>query len=417
MDVADVTDIDFASLVRPGDMVMWGQADAEPLPLTRELMSQRHAIGGRFRAFIGLSLADTVDVAHTDVVDFASYCGAGRNRLLARADRLEVWPTHYLEIAARFASGATPVDVLLLQLAPPDAHGRFSLGIAYEYLVPALDRARCIIAEVNEQAPWTHGERYLTAADLHIVVHTSRPPLHSPLAASGDVEMAIARRAAALIEDGSTLQTGIGNLPALVLAELRDRHDLGIHSGTIGDAVADLVDSGAVTNACKSIDRGVSTTGTLMGTGRIHEFAHRNSMLQFRATTYTHDPQVLASIDRFVSLNSAVEVDLTGQINTEVANGVYVGAVGGALDFARGAQRSRGGAPILVLPSRAGNSSRIVANLSGPVTIPRSDAGIVVTEYGAADLRGLPIRQRFEAMLAIAHPDCQAALERSLSKH
>jgi acyl-CoA hydrolase len=149
-----------------------------------------------------------------------------------------------------------------------------------------------------------------------------------------------------------------------------------------------------------------------MGSRRLHEFAHRNPAVQFRSTDYTHDPQVLASIERFVALNSAIEVDLTGQINAETAGGVYVGAVGGALDFLRGAQRSKGGLPIVALPSTAGNASRVVARLSGPVSTPRSDAGIIVTEYGVADLRGLPVSQRIQRMIAIAHPEFREGLER-----
>ncbi|MBK8742524.1 MAG: acetyl-CoA hydrolase/transferase family protein [Betaproteobacteria bacterium] len=401
---------DVAALIRPGDTVLWGQADAEPLPLTQALMAQRHRIGGRIRAFVGMSLADTVSTEHADCIDFASYCGAGRNRALARAGLLDIWPWHYSELAAGLASGAVRADVLLLQLAPPDALGRFSLGIAHEYLVPALDRARVIIAEVNDQAPWTYGERYLGAADLDMVVRTSRAPLTTPQPRSGPVELALARHVAGLIGDGCTLQMGLGNLPALVLGELRDRRDLGIHSGTIGDAVADLMESGCITNAKKAIDRGVSIAGTMMATARLHAYAHRNPALQFRSTRYTHDPQVLAAIDRFVSLNSALEVDLTGAVNSEVAGGVYVGAVGGALDFLRGARRSRGGLPIIALPSTAGAASRIVATLSGPTTIPRSDAAIIVTEHGVADLRGLTLRQRVDKMLAIAHPDWQARL-------
>jgi acetyl-CoA hydrolase len=175
------------------------------------------------------------------------------------------------------------------------------------------------------------------------------------------------------------------------------------------------MEGGVITNARKSIDPGKTIAGVMMGGRRIHEFAHRNEAIEFRSTRYTHDPDVLASIDRLVAVNSAVEVDLSGQINAEVAGGCYVGAVGGALDFLRGARRSRGGVPIIALPSTAGNGgSRIVASLSGPVSTPRSDAGIFVTEYGIADLRGLTLRQRRERMLAIAHPDHRGALDQMI---
>jgi acyl-CoA hydrolase len=405
--------IDFASIVRTGDNVMWGQANAEPVPLTQALIAQRHQIG-RSRVFLGASTADTCQPGHTDCIDFVSYCGTGANRALARAGALDVLPCHYSQFPQMIRSGALKIDVLLLQLAPPDREGRYSLSIAHEYLVPALDTVRVIVAEVNEQAPWTYGERYLRDADLDFILPTSRAPLENAPSKTGNLELAIASHVAGLIEDGSTLQFGLGAIPEAILACLPDRRNLGVHSGAIGDKVADLMEAGVINNARKNVDRGLTIAGVMMGSRRIHDFAHRNPAVQFRSTSYTHDPEVLARIDRFVAINSALEVDLSGQINAEVANGSYVGAVGGALDFLRGARRAQGGLPVVALPSTAGKgASRIVATLSGPVSTPRSDAGVIVTEYGVADLRGLTLKQRRERLLAIAHPDYRAALERS----
>lgn len=406
--------IDFASIVRPGDTVTWGQANAEPTPLTRQLMEQRHRIGP-FQVFLGASHFDTCRPEHADCIDFASYCGTGSNRALAKAGALDILPCHYSQFPQMIESGALRLDVLLLQMAPPDSQGRYSLSIAHEYLIPALEHARVIVAEINEQAPWTYGERYLREDDIDVMIHTSRALSEGSSSRAGAAELAIARHTATLIEDGATIQLGLGAIPEAILACLADRRDLGIHSGTIGDRVADLMEGGVITNARKSIDPGKTIAGVMMGGRRIHEFAHRNEAIEFRSTRYTHDPDVLASIDRLVAVNSAVEVDLSGQINAEVAGGCYVGAVGGALDFLRGARRSRGGVPIIALPSTAGNGgSRIVASLSGPVSTPRSDAGIVVTEYGIADLRGLTLRQRRERMLAIAHPDHRGALDQMI---
>lgn len=403
--------IDFSSIVRPGDNVMWGQANAEPVPLTQALIAQRRQIG-RFRVFLGASTTDTCRPEHADCIDFVSYCGSGANRALARAGALDVLPCHYSQFPQMMRSGPLKIDVLLLQLAPPDHEGRYSLSIAHEYLVPALDTARVIVAEINEQAPWTYGERYLRHADLDFILPTSRAPLENPPGRIGEVELAIATHVAGLIEDGSTLQFGLGAIPEAVLARLSDRRNLGVHSGAIGDKVADLMDAGVINNTCKNVDRGLTIAGVMMGGRRIHGFAHRNPAVQFRSTNYTHNPDVLARIDRFVALNSALEVDLSGQINAEVANGSYVGAVGGALDFLRGARHARGGLPVVAMPSTAAKAaSRIVATLSGPVSTPRSDAGIIVTEYGVADLRGLTLKQRRERLLAIAHPDYRAALE------
>lgn len=403
--------IDFASVIRRGDTVAWGQANAEPLALTRKLLEQRHDIGP-FRIFLGASSYDTCRPEHADCIDFISYCGTGGNRSLVKAGVLDMLPCHYSQFPEMMDSGLLRIDVLLLQLSPPDGQGRYSLSIAHEYLVPAIERARVIVAEVNEQAPWTYGSRYLREADIDFIVPTSRALPDNPPGAASETELAIARHVAGLIEDGATLQLGLGAIPEAILACLTDRRDLGIHSGTIGDKVADLMESGVINNARKTFDTGKTIAGVMMGGRRIHDFAHRNEAIEFRSTRYTHDPNVLASIDRFVAINSAVEVDLSGQINAEIAGGMYVGAVGGALDFLRGARRSHGGVPVIALPSTAGKgASRIVASLSGPVSTPRSDAGVIVTEYGVADLRGLTLRQRRERMLAIAHPDFRCALE------
>ena len=404
---------DLSGLIRPGDAVLWSQADAEPVVLTRALAAQRAAVGGRFTVFPGIALSDALAPEQADCIDFVSYCGTGRNRALAKAGVLDILPCHYSEFPPMIRSGALKVDVLMLQLAPPDEQGRYSLGLAHEYLVAAIDKARVIVAEVNDQCPWTHGERYLREEDLAAVVRTSRPPLESPKVEPGPVEDAIAGHVAGLIPDGATLQFGLGAIPEAILSRLGDHRDLGVHSGTIGDGVARLVEAGVITNARKSIDPGVIVTGMVMGSRRAHAFVHRNPLVRFRGTDYTHGPDVLARIDRFAALNSAVEVDLTGQINAELVGGAYVGAVGGALDFLRAARRSPGGLPVVALPSTAGANSRIVARIgAATVSTPRSDAGIVVTEHGVADLRGLTLRQRVARMIAIADPAHREQLER-----
>lgn len=406
----DAQNPDLGGLIRPGDTVLWGQANAEPLPLTRALMAQR-ARFERIRVMLGINHSDTCRPEHADHVDFLAYCGAGANRELVRAGVLDILPCHYSQLPGLMRSRALPIDVLLLQLSPPDEQGRLSLSLAHEYLLPALDSTRVVIAEVNRQAPWVQGERYLTLDDLDAVLYSDRPPLESAVVEPRPADRLIAGHIAGLIEDGATLQLGIGAIPDAVLGALTDRRDLGIHSGSLGDGVAQLMQRGVVTNRLKPVDRGLTVGGVLLGSQALHAFAHRNPAISLRSTHYTHDPDVLASLERFVAINSAVEVDLTGQINSEVAGGRYIGAVGGALDFLRGAGRSRGGLPIVALPARAGANDRIVARLGGPVTVPRSDAGLIVTEYGVADLRGLSLEQRVQRMLDIAHPDSRAQLE------
>jgi acyl-CoA hydrolase len=414
---AEPADIDLAPFIAAGDAVMWGQAAGEPLVLTRALLQQREQLGP-IEAFIGASWSDSADPAFADHVRFRSYCGAGQNRRLAQAGVLDILPCPYSQLPVLIRSGQLRVDVLMLQLAPADAEGRFSLSLAHEYLIPALDVARVILAEVNEQAPWTYGTRTISAEEIDLIVHTSRPPLCPPAARPSALEQAVAVRAAALIEDGATLQCGLGSLPAAILMQLADRRDLGVHTGAWVDPMATLARAGVISNARKSIDPGKSIAGVIMGGSTACNHAHLNPGVGFRPVEYTHSAAVLANIRNFVAINSALEVDLSGQINAEVAGGVYLGAVGGAGDFLRGARVSQGGLPIVALPSVGGSGeqrfSRIVAQLSGPVSTSRSDAAIIVTEHGVADLRALSLSERRERMLALADPSFRESLERAV---
>lgn len=403
--------LDLAPWVRPGDTIVWGQATAEPRTLTHALVAQRHALG-RLRVFLGIGASPTLRPEHADAFDFVGYSASGTHRALADAGVLDILPCHYSQLPELMRSGPLRIDVVMLQVSPPDAQGRHSLGLAQEYLLAALDAARVVIAEVHPDVPWVHGARTLQAADIDLLVNATHAPLDAAPGTPGPVEQAIARHVASLVDDGATLQLGIGNVPEAVLAALHDRRDLGLHTGAAGDGVAALAQAGVLTNARKNIDQGVSVAGLLMGGARLRQWAHRNPALQLRGTDYTHDAAVLASIDRLVAINSAIEVDVTGQVNAEVAGGVYVGAVGGAIDFLRGAARSKGGLPIVALPATAKGKTRIVAQLSGPVSTPRADAGLFVTEHGVADLRGATLSQRARRLIDIAAPDCREDLDR-----
>ncbi len=409
IELSDPSALELARHVRPGDRVMWGQGGSEATALTAALIAERHAIG-RVRSFFGVTWSEHFRPEYADCIEFTAYCAAGHNRKLAEAGVLDIVPSHYSQLGAQIRGGALKADVLLLQLAERD--GEFSLAMSNEFLIPALETARVVIGEVNAQAPFTAGERSLKAADLACILRTDRAPLEAKAVAPSAVEAAIARHVADWIGDGATLELGLGSLPEAILGQLADRRDLGVHSGAIGDKVAELMERGVITNARKSIDPGVTTAGVLLGGARLNRFAHGNPAIRLRSSDYTHGAAVLASIDNFIAINSAIEVDLTGQINSEVAAGRYLGAVGGAADFARGAVHSKGGVPIFALGATAGRASRIVSRLSGPVTVSRADAGIIATEYGAADLRGLSLNARIPKMIAIAHPDHRERLER-----
>jgi acyl-CoA hydrolase len=377
--------LDLAQFIRPGDGVILGQACAEPQTLAEALVAQRAAFSGT-SVFLGVNYAGIVKPEHADHLRLSSYCGAGHNRALADAGVLDIHPHPYSRLAPLIRERKIPCDVALIQVSPPNARGEYSMGLAVDYLLPAIEVARAVIAEVNDRIPWTHSEKLFRKEEFALLVESSRDPALPPPARCGETENAIARHAAAFVPDRATLEFGLGVLPDAVCAALRDKASLKIHSGTIGDGVVDLVQQGATADCAM-----------LIGTRRLFDCARDNPAIRLRSTEFTHDPRVLAALPRFVAINSAVEVDLTGQVNAEVARGSYLGAVGGALDFIRAATFSPGGVSLLVLPA-----ARIVKALSGPVSTPRSEAGVIVTERGAADLRGCTLRERTRRLSAIS---------------
>jgi acetyl-CoA hydrolase len=369
--------------IRPGDGVVFGQATAEPQTLVEALVAQREAFAGA-TLFMGVNWSGTVKPEHADHLRLTAYCGSGHNRKLADAGVLDIHPHPYSQLASLMRSRRIRADVVLVQVSPPNAKGEYSLGLAAEYLVPALEVARTVVAEVNDRVPWTCSDRLLKREDFAALVETSREPVALPYGAPGPQELAIARNALEFIADGATLETGLGALPDAVLRLLGDRKGLRIHSGSVGDGVVELLDQGVVSEV---------DGGTLMGTRKLFDHARDNPRLRVRSVEYTHHPRVLGGIERFVAINSAIEVDFTGQVNAEVAKGSYLGAVGGALDFIRAANHSPGGVSLMLLPA-----ARIVDKLQGPVSTPRSEAGVIVTERGAADLRGRTLKERERLM-------------------
>jgi acyl-CoA hydrolase len=400
-------DLDFASIIRPGDKIVWG---AGPPALVAKLLEQRGRLGPAEVFLAG----GRVRPDETDVLSLTSF-GAMGNRAVAKAGVLHVIPAHLSALNPWFENGLLRADVVFVQLSAPDENGQYSFGTAHDYASSAMRRARVVIAEVNDQLPWTFCEPPVEQARLDIVVRTSRRPGQMTAQPIEESEQQIARHVGRYIEDGSTIQIGIGALPDAVLAGVEDRRDLGIHSGLITDRVADLMIKGVVTNARKPLDTGITTSAILAGTNRLFNFAHKNSAVRLFSYAHTHNARLLCRLDKFVAINSAVEVDLTGQVNAEIASGVYVGGTGGQGDFVRGAMMAARGHSIIALPATArdGTVSRIVPVLKNvPVTTPRSDADIVVTEFGAAELRGQSIQERIRRMVAISHPSFREALQR-----
>ncbi|MFZ8886226.1 MAG: acetyl-CoA hydrolase/transferase family protein [Steroidobacteraceae bacterium] len=412
----ELADLDLAEFIRAGDGLVWGQAAAEPSPLTEALVAQRHALGP-IEAFIGATWSTIANPQYADTIRFRSYCATAGNRALAKARCLQLVREPYSRLGELFRTGELKADVLMLQATQDPDTGHLMPSLALDYLIPAMERARVCIVEVNDRAPVTYGAPVIPAELVGCVVRTSREPLGLRAAPASDAIRAVARQVASLIEDGCTLQFGIGSLPEAVLSELYDRRDLGIHSGAFVDEAARLSSAGVVTNARKTLDAGVSVVGVAMGGRRACEFIHDNRQIRFASTDYTHAADVLAQIDDFTAINAAIEVDLTGQVNAELAAGAVVGAVGGAPDFLAGAMRARGGRAIVALPSTAGEGekrvSRIVASLNGPVSTTRESVGFVVTEHGVADLRGASQRERRDRLISVASPEFRESLRQA----
>ena len=331
------------------------------------------------------------------------------------AGRADYTPIFLSEIEGLFESGAMPLDVVLMQVSPPDAHGFVSLGTTVDCTLTAARCAVVVIAEVNERMPRTHGDTTIHVSNISAFVETSRPLLELCPEPVTELHQGVARNVASLIPDGATLQTGIGGISQAVLTCLGDKRDLGIHTEMCPDGVIDLIEAGVLNGDRKSLLRGKAVAAFALGTQRLFDFIHENPSFEFRPICYTNDPFVVAQNDRMVAINSALQVDLTGQVCADSIGIKPYSGFGGQLDFIRGAARSKGGVPIIALPStaRGGSVSRIVPVLepgAGVVT-SRADVHYVVTDQGIAYLHGKTLRERAEALIAIADPRFQADLE------
>jgi len=342
-------------------------------------------------------------------------------RKAVQEGRVDFTPVMLSEFPLLFKNGFLPVDVATIHLSPPDEHGFCSLGVEVGLTKSPAESARIIIAEVNEQMPRTLGDSFIHVNRLNYIVPVNYPIPELPMGDEGpsDVIEKIAGFIAELIPDGATMQLGIGAIPDAVLKYLYHKKDLGVHSELFSDGVIDLVDAGVLTNARKSLHPGKIVAGFILGTKRLYDWVDDNALIEFHRTEYVNDPFVIAQNERMVAINSAIEVDLTGQVCADSIGPKLYSGVGGQLDFIYGASRSKGGVPIIALPSsttlRDGTPiSRIVAMLkqgAGVVT-SRNHVRYIITEYGVADLYGKSIRQRANALIKVAHPDFRAHLEK-----
>ena len=330
-------------------------------------------------------------------------------RAAVHEGRADFTPIFLSEIPRLFRSGQLPLDVALIQVSPPDLHGFCSLGVEVGCTLPAAQNASTVIAEMNVQMPRTLGDSFIHVSQISACVESNRPLFEVPQASADPAAEQIGRHIAEIIPDGATLQLGIGAIPNAVLGSLSHKRHLGIHSELFSDGIIDLIESGVIDCAAKTRHRGKLVAGFLLGTRRLFDWVHNNPMVELHPTDYVNDPFVIAQHVNMVAINSALQVDLSGQVCADsIGTQIYSGA-GGQVDFFRGAARSEGGLPIVALPSTAkhGMISRIVPtlDLGAGVVTSRYDVHFVATEYGMAQLHGRTVAQRARALIAIAHPD------------
>lgn len=402
----------FDEILRTDDVVAWPQGTGEPRGLTRRLVADRDHLPA-IELFIGITTSDTLSPACADRFRLRGLNGAGANRQLTGKGILDVVPVHVSSVPRLLRNGKLHVDVALIRVRPTGVPNQYTLGVVADYTAALIRAARCVVAEVDERLPLTAEDALVAAGDIDVLVVADGDEILLIDAEPTEMEKAVGRKVAEVIPDRATVQLGIGGLSVAVGRALLSHRDLGVHSGLLTDLFVDLVERGVVTNAHKGIDPGVSVTGCLFGTRRLNDHVSNNRTIALRSVEHTHSLAVMAQIRALFSVNFAIEVDATGQVNAETAGGRYLGAVGGQVDFVRGAQLSEGGRSIIALPSTTpdGKTSRIVVSLAGrPVTTARSDVDMVITEYGVADLQGASFRERRNRLAAIAHPDFRDAI-------
>jgi len=329
-------------------------------------------------------------------------------------------PVFLSDVPALFLTGRIPLDVALLQLSPPDAHGYCSLGTSVDAALAASLSARHIVAEINARMPRTLGNTLVPFSRIDTCIYTDRPLHAHTSVAPTEVEDAIGAQVAALVEDGATLQMGIGAIPDAALRRLGDKHDLGVHTEMFSDGILDLVEGGVITNRRKKVHPGRIVTSFVLGSERLYRFVDDNPLVEFHPCDRTNDTALIRKNDKVVAINSALEIDLSGQVVADSIGFRIYSGIGGQMDFIRGAALSEGGKPVIAMPSMAagGRVSRIVSALkpgAGVVTT-RGHVHWVVTEYGAVNLFGCSLRQRAEALIGIAHPDARGELRREFAE-
>lgn len=400
--------------VKSGDRVVIGHACGEPPTLVNALAARSPEL-------------TNVEIVHMVAMGPAKYAQpgmeksfrhnalfvGGSTRKAVEEKRADFTPCFFSEIPRLFRDKILPVGVVLMQVTPPDEQGFCSYGVSADYTKAAAESACVVIAQMNNQLPWTGGAK-IHLDDITYIVEKDEPLIELQPPKIGALEKAIGENVASIIPDGATLQLGIGAIPDAVLLFLKDKKNLGIHSEMFSDGVVVLAEAGVVTNNRKNINTGKFIATFLMGTRKLYDFVNNNPDVELFPVDYVNDPYIIGQHDHMISINSAIQVDLMGEVNAEMIGSRQFSGVGGQVDFVRGASRSMNGKSIIALPSTAagGKISRIACELDrgAAVTTSRNDVHYVVTEFGIADLRGKSLRQRANALIEISHPDFREKL-------
>lgn len=402
-------------LIRDGDTIVAPIGAAEPADLFAALSARRDDLRGvTVMQLLPTGHHSYLDPDGTDRIRHNGLFLGGPTRAGAQAGWVDWTPNHFSEIPELLRRGHLRCEVAVSRCSPMDEHGFFSLGLSPAYTMAAIQMAREVILEVDPHAPFAHGDCHVHVSQVTKLIETEAPLVQLAPPVIGEVERAIARFVADLVPDGATLQIGIGAIPDAVVAQLRDKNDLGIHTEMFGDGILSLVEAGVVTNARKNEHRGKMLAAFALGSERLYSFMHRNPVLEMLPVDVTNTPHLAGRNDQLHSINSTLAVDLIGQCGSESLGSAPYSGTGGQSDFVRAANISRGGKSFIVVPSTAkgGTISRIVPALAAGthVSTSKNDVGYVVTEYGVAQLRGLSARERARALIEIAHPDFREEL-------
>ncbi|MBR0090292.1 MAG: acetyl-CoA hydrolase/transferase family protein [Lachnospiraceae bacterium] len=403
-----------ATHIKDGDRIVVAHGIGAPLPVLQAIADHKDAY-------------KNVSLHHMMTVGSTPYAGAGMPghlnlnacfissgyRGLLEEGLIDLSPLHFSEFP-EWLEHEVDSNVVVVVTSPPDEHGFVCCGLNCDYTIPAARRARTIIAEVNPNCPTVYGDTFIHVSDIECFVETDRPMSETLSKETTEIEQKIGGYCAELIRDGATLQLGVGGIPDAVLPFLMKKKDLGIHSEVIGDGVQVLMEAGVITGKEKTINKGLVVSASLFGSHAFHRFANRNPAIELRPVDYTNDPRIIAQHKNMVSINATVQVDLTGQVNSEYMGGKQFSGMGGQVDFVRGAKMAEGGISIIACSSTAkgGKISKIVPVLDAgaPVTTARTDVDFIVTEYGIAQLGGKSLLERAKALIQVAHPDFRDGL-------